>query len=120
MSSRIRDFVNRYEESYNDSKERSRIALIELEWYIDFLNTLLAQKSNRRYGANSLGRIMECNKIRDSIADTYDHINYYKNCMKYEDKEMKRIYDTYILNKNTEEDEDNDFYSYNYELGYFE
>jgi hypothetical protein len=104
MSNRIRDFVRRCEETYYDSQERSREALIELEWYLEFLNNLYSEKSNKRYGSNKLERLEECNRIRESINNTYEHINFYKDCMKYEEIEMKRIYNTWVHNKNTEID----------------
>ena len=37
----------------------------------------------------------EMTKVREQIPRVYENINYYKECINAERKEMKRIYDTY-------------------------
>jgi hypothetical protein len=71
-----------------------------LYYELDFLNNLLHRYSNKTSGRtfSTKKRRDEMDSIRERIPRVYQDINYYKECINFERKEMKRIHDTYGTN----------------------
>ena len=93
----MKDFVRRAEISSKENIRRAYSDIDFLYWQIDFLNDLLNRYSNKTSGKTLTvyQRQDEMARIREQIPRVYQDINYYKECINAEKKEMKRIYDTY-------------------------
>lgn len=93
----MKDFVRRAEISSKNNINRAYRDIDFLYWQLDFLNDLLQRYSNKKSGMtlSNRSRQEEMNNIREQVPRVYQHINYYKECINAEKKEMKRIYDTY-------------------------
>ena len=93
----MRDFVKKAERQSRENINRDYREIDDLHWQINFLNDMLLRYMNKKTG-NTLThsqrqKIME--EIRASIPETYKYINYYKECINAEKKEMKRIHSAY-------------------------
>lgn len=100
----MKDFVRKAERRSKESINDCYRSIDMLHYEINFLNDLLTRYSNRKSG-NTLTtrqRLSEMNSIRERIPRVYQDINYYKECINAEKKEMKRIYDTYGYGPNKE------------------
>lgn len=93
----MKDFVRRAEISSKENINRAYRDIDFLHYQIDFLNNLLNRYSNKTSGRtlSVYQRQDEMARIREQIPRAYQDINYYKECINAERKEMKRIYDTY-------------------------
>jgi chromosome segregation ATPase len=93
----MKDFVRKAERQSKDSINRAYRSIDMLHYEINFLNDLLQRYSNKKSGRTltSKERQNEMNSIRERIPSAYKDINYYKECINAEKKEMKRIHDTY-------------------------
>jgi len=93
----MKDFVRKAERQSKDSINRAYRSIDMLHYEINFLNDLLQRYSNKKSGRTltSKERQTEMNSIRERIPSAYKDINYYKECINAEKKEMKRIHDTY-------------------------
>ena len=93
----MRDFVKKAEQQSKESINRSYRDIDIYHWHINELNDMLLRYMNRRsgYSFTYAKRQKEINEIREMIADTYKTINFYKECINAEKKEMRRIHDTY-------------------------
>ena len=93
----MRDFVRKAELQSKESINRSYRDIDMFYLNINELNDMLLRYMNKRagYSLTRAKREKEMNNIREMIADTYKTINYYKECINAEKKEMCRIHDTY-------------------------
>lgn len=93
----IREFVRRAEIQSRENINRDYRNIDMLHYELNFLNDLLNRYSNKKSGRTfSVGkRLNEMASIRERIPQVYKDINYYKECINAERKEMKRIFDTY-------------------------
>jgi hypothetical protein len=93
----MKDFVKRAEKNSKESINRAYRDIDFIYYEIDFLNNLLNRYSNKTSGRtlSVYERQDEMARIRERIANAYKDINFYKECINVERKEMKRIYDTY-------------------------
>jgi hypothetical protein len=93
----MKDFVKRSEKSSKESINRAYRDIDFIYCEIDFLNNLLNRYSNKTSGRtlSVYERQDEMASIRERIANAYKDINFYKECINVERKEMKRIYETY-------------------------
>ena len=123
----ITDFVKRAERKSKESINRCYSSIDFLYWELDFVNDLLLRYSNRASGKSfsTRERMIKMAEIRERIPRIYEDINYYKQCINYDRKEMKRIHQTYgypstserYQSNSSEYDNynDDDNYSYNEE-----
>lgn len=93
----MKEFVRRSEIR---SKENINILYRDIDFLyrqLDFLNDLLNRYSNKKSGVTlkSYERQDEMTRIREQIPHVYNDINYYKECINAERRELKRIYDMY-------------------------
>ncbi len=140
----LQDFVRRAVPNLRDSINRSYRAIDILYYELDFLNDLLIRYMNKKSGhtLSVRERQNEMSDTRERIAGVYKDINYYKECINAEKKEIQRLYNTYgypssksytyedecdeYYDDNEEyRDEDNNLeeikeYKYNYATGVFE
>lgn len=123
------DFVRRAEQRSKESINRCYESINFLYYELDFLNDLLLRYSNRVAG-KSMSTREKRNKeteMRERIPRIYEDINYYKECINCERKEMKRIHDTYgypsrsneyhssnYINNEDEQYEEEDIHDYKY------
>lgn len=93
----LQDFVKRAERSLKDSINRSYRCIDMLHYELSFLNDQLLRYSNKHSGRTLTARERqdEIADIRERIPEAYKDINYYKECINAERKELQRIYDTY-------------------------
>lgn len=126
------EFVRRAEQRSKDSINRCYESINFLYYELDFLNDLLLRYSNRVSG-KSMSTREKLNReaeMRERIPRVYEDINYYKECINCERKEMKRIHDTYgypsgsneyqsskYIN-NTEDEEDDEEYIHDYKYNF--
>ena len=93
----MRDFVKKAERQSKESINRSYREIDDLHWQINFLNDMLLRYMNKKSGKtlthSERQKIME--EIRSQIPEVYKTINYYKECINAEKKEMKRIHNAY-------------------------
>ena len=93
----MKEFVYKAE---RQSKESINLAYRNIEmvqYEIGLLNDQLKRYSNKVSGRTLTHRERqnEMNIIREKIPSAYSDINYYKECINAEKKEIKRIFDTY-------------------------
>jgi hypothetical protein len=93
----MKDFIRKAERQSRENINRDYRNIDMLYYEIDFLNNLLQRYSNKLSGRtlSAKKRQDEMNSIRERIPRVYQDINYYKECINAERKEMKRIHDTY-------------------------
>ena len=93
----MKDFIRKAERQSRESINRDYRNIDMLHYQLDFLNNLLQRYSNKQSGQtlSAKKRQEEMNSIREIIPRVYQDINYYKECINAERKEMKRIHDTY-------------------------
>ena len=93
----MQDFVRRAEKSSKESINRAYRDIDFLYLEIDYLNNLLNRYSNKISGRTLTvyQRQDEMASIRERISNIYKDINWYKECINADKKEMKRIYETY-------------------------
>lgn len=93
----IKEFVRRVEIKSRESINRDYRTIDMLHYELNFLNDLLNRYSNKQSGRtfSVSKRLNEMASIRERIPQIYKDINYYKECINAERKEMKRISDTY-------------------------
>ncbi len=93
----MKDFIRKAERQSRESINRDYRSIDMLYYELDFLNNLLQRYSNKQSGQtfSTRKRQDEMNSIRERIPRVYQDINYYKECINVERKEMKRIHDTY-------------------------
>lgn len=98
----MKDFVRRSEQKSKENINRDYMNIDMLYYELDFLNNLLNRYSNKNSGKTLtvFEKQDEMTKIREQIPRVYENINYYKECINAEKKEMKRIYDTYVFDSN--------------------
>lgn len=123
-------FVKKAEKQSRETIDYSYREIYNLYLEIDFLNDLLISFINKKSGYTLSYREKqeEMDDIRERIPEIYRNINYYKECINVEKKEMKRIhakygygyepeyykeiklvhYDEYKAEKNLEYDDDNE------------
>ena len=96
----MKDFIRKAERQSRESINRDYRSIDMLYYELDFLNNLLQRYSNKQSGQtfSAKKRQDEMNSIRETIPRVYQDINYYKECINAERKEMKRIHDTYGAN----------------------
>lgn len=108
----MRDFIKKAEKQSKDSINRSYRDIDDVRYQIDMLNEMITRYMNKRsgYTLTIKGRQNEINDMREMITNAYKSINFYKECINAEKKEMKRIYDTYGYSQNrySEEYDDKD------------
>jgi hypothetical protein len=106
----MRDFVKKAAKQSKESINRSYRDIDDVYYQIDMLNNMMNRYMNKKSGASLTvkGRQNEISDIREMIADAYKSINFYKECINAEKKEMKRIYDTYGYPPNRYSEEYND------------
>jgi chromosome segregation ATPase len=90
-------FIKKAERQSRENINRDYRNIDMLHYHLDFLNNLLQRYSNKISGRtlSAKKRQEEMNDIRERIPRVYQDINYYKECINAERKEMKRIHDTY-------------------------
>lgn len=93
----IRDFVYRAEQISKENINRDYRSIDMLQYELNFLNDLLNRYSNKKSGRtfSFMERQDKIASIRDRIPRVYEDINYYKECINCERKEMRRIHNTY-------------------------
>jgi hypothetical protein len=93
----VSNFVRRAELGSKNTINNGYRSLDLLYFELDFLNDLLLRYSNKNTGItfSKNKRLYEMATIRERIPQIYEEINYYKDIINYEKKEMKRINDTY-------------------------
>lgn len=93
----MKEFIKKYERQSKESINRAYRDIDMLYFELDFLNDLLQRYSNKKSGRTLTirERQQEMDSIRERIPRIYQDINYYKECINAERKEMKRIYNTY-------------------------
>jgi chromosome segregation ATPase len=93
----MKDFIKKAERQSRESINRAYRSIDMLHYELDFLNNLLQRYSNKTSGRtfSTQKRRGEMDSIRERIPRVYQDINYYKECINAERKEMKRIHDTY-------------------------
>jgi hypothetical protein len=93
----IKEFVEKAEWQSKESINRAYSSINMVYYEINFLNDLLMRYLNKKSGRSFTvkERQGEMNSIRERISSAYQDINYYKECINTEKREMKRIYDTY-------------------------
>ena len=101
----MKEFVQKAEQRSKESINRAYRSIDMLHYELDFLNNLLHRYSNKKSGLTFTykHRQNEMNDIRDRIPRVYEDINYYKECINVERKEMARIYNTYCGGKTYED-----------------
>jgi len=93
----IKNFVLKAEQQFKESINYSYRDIDMIRWQIDMLNNMLLRYQNKRSG-NTLThseKQKEISHIREMIPEFYKTINFYKECINTEKKEMQRIHDTY-------------------------
>lgn len=97
MSVSMRSFVRRAERQSKQSIRESYVSIDLIHDEINFLNQLLDRYMNHRggltYTHSQRRKIID--EIRERIPAAYKDINYYKECINAEKKEIKRIHETY-------------------------
>ena len=105
----IKNFIEKYEITSKKSIDTYYENIDMLYYELNFLNDLLLRYSNKKsgYSFSVYERHNEMSSIRERIPKVYEDINYYKECINIERKEIKRIYNTYgytfISDSNKEE-----------------
>ena len=93
----MKEFVKKSERQSRESIDHSYREIDNLYWDINFLNDMLHRYMNRNSGRtlthNEKQKVME--EIRLQISNVYKYINYHKECINVEKKEMKRIHTAY-------------------------
>ena len=90
-------FVKKAEKQSRETIDRSYREIDNLYWEVDFLNNLLLSFLNKKSGylLSYSERQREMDDICEIIPEIYKNINYFKECINVEKKEMKRIHATY-------------------------
>jgi hypothetical protein len=93
----LTDFVRRTVPKIRESINHSYRDIDMLYWELDFLNDLLLRYMNKKagYTLSVRERQNEMSDTRERIAEVYKYINYYKECINAEKKEIQRLYNTY-------------------------
>ena len=90
-------FVKKAEKQSRETIDRSYREIDNLYWEVDFLNNLLLSFLNKKsgYSLSYSERQREMDDICEIIPEVYKNINYFKECINVEKKEMKRIHAAY-------------------------
>jgi hypothetical protein len=93
----MKEFVRKAELQSKESINRAYRNIEMVQYEISLLNDQLKRYSNKVSGRTLTHRERqnEMNIIRERIPSAYSDINYYKECINAEKKEIKRIFDTY-------------------------
>jgi len=93
----FKDLVRRAERQSKQSINESYRSIDHLYLELDFLNDLLNKYNNKKSGLtySRLERLEKMGQIRERIPEIYQDINYYKECINADKKEIKRIHETY-------------------------
>lgn len=97
----MKEFIKKSERQSKQNIRRDYQSIDMLYYELDLLNELLVQYSNQ-VASRTAGRIVcrykrqeEINSIRSRIPIVYQDINFYKECINAERKQMRHIYNTY-------------------------
>lgn len=117
-------FIENTVPNLEDNIERFYRDIDMLKWELEILHNSLIDYINKKSGTSlsQYDRQVEMNRIRERIGDVYKSINFYKECINTEYKEIRRLYETYIHPIDTTNDtlEDIKDYVYNSATGIFE
>ena len=115
----MKDFARRSEIISRKNIKRCYRDIDMLYYELYFLNNLLSKYSNKKAGTSFsvYERQNEMASIREQIPRVYKDINFYKECINVEKREMKRIRETYGYNSEYE-DRPNQSYNDNYDNNY--
>lgn len=108
----MEDFVRRSEKQSKNSIRDCYISIDMLYYELDMLNDMRARYQNRNSGhtLSYSERKAIINDIYDRIPDIYKDINYYRECINAEKKEIQRIHQSYGYFDDGEEDYVDDIY----------
>jgi hypothetical protein len=100
----IKDFVQRTKITSKENIHRAYEDIDLLYWEINLLNDQLNRYSNKTSGRtlSVYERQDEMAYIRERIYNIYKDINFYKECINFEKKEITRINETYGFNSSYE------------------
>jgi len=124
MTDRIKQFIESAEDRCNRSIDECYKNLDMLYSDLDSLNNSLYLYRNKRLG-NTEDRIWHIMDIRNQIPKVYEDINFFKECINAEKREIARIRSQYLENSsdfNLQEDEFEEIKGicYNTATGYWE
>jgi hypothetical protein len=108
------DIQNMVQRFANSSKENIRQCYRNIaQCYndLDYLHSSYNYYSNKRDIFSEL-RKKYANDIQQRIRDIYSDINYYRECINAEKKEIRRLYDTYGYEPHIVNESDEDEYPY--------
>ena len=116
-------FVEKAEEKAIKNIDNYYREIDTLYFEIETLQDSLWRYQHKKAGYNQTGiaKVKQMANIRGRILQVYDNINYYKECINAEKKDIDRIYKTYLDNYEPYdlELEAIENYYYNYATGQF-